>query len=255
KPTEAPEAAPLTPGAHAPHHAGVGPHGAGSPHPHGVASDQEPVKPSEGCACKHKQNRAADGAPPTAGGAPHPDHHQHHQHGHAPSGAGAPGAPGPGGPGAHGPGHEATHGGHAHHGGGYQMDFSEVERFARHFDGPERAAWQKPDEVVRLLELSPGAIVADIGAGTGYFLAPLSRAVGPKGRVLALDVEPNMVEYMKRRTQREALANVEARTVAPDDPGLAANSVDRVLIVNTWHHIGNRTQYATKLAQALRPGG
>ncbi|MFO7181738.1 MAG: methyltransferase domain-containing protein [Pseudomonadota bacterium] len=135
------------------------------------------------------------------------------------------------------------------------MDFSEVERFARHFDSPERAAWQKPDEVVRLLDVTPGATVADIGAGTGYFLAPLSRAVGPNGRVLALDVEPNMVEYMRRRAQREAIANVDVRTVAPDDPGLAASSVDRVLIVNTWHHIGNRPHYAAKLAQALRPGG
>jgi ubiquinone/menaquinone biosynthesis C-methylase UbiE len=135
------------------------------------------------------------------------------------------------------------------------MDFSEVERFARHFDGPERDAWQKPTEVVRFLEPSSGQVIADIGAGTGYFLPHLSKAVGASGRVLALDVEPNMVEYMKQRSERSALTNVEVRVVAPDDPGLAPASVDHILIVNTWHHIDDRANYTRKLARALRPAG
>jgi SAM-dependent methyltransferase len=153
------------------------------------------------------------------------------------------------------PTHEEHHE-HAKHGkAGYHMDFSEVERFARHFDGPERDAWQKPTEVVRFLELRSGQVIADIGAGTGYFLTHLSKAVGAAGRVLALDVEPNMVEYMKQRIQRSAVTNVEARVVAPDDPGLAPASVDHILIVNTWHHIDDRTTYSRKLARALRPAG
>jgi ubiquinone/menaquinone biosynthesis C-methylase UbiE len=130
-----------------------------------------------------------------------------------------------------------------------------VERFARHFDGPERDAWQKPTEVVRFLEPSSGQVIADIGAGTGYFLPHLSKAVGASGRVLALDVEPNMVEYMKQRSERSALTNVEVRVVAPDDPGLAPASVDHILIVNTWHHIDDRANYTRKLARALRPAG
>jgi SAM-dependent methyltransferase len=146
---------------------------------------------------------------------------------------------------------------HGHHHGkdGYHMDFSEVERFARHFDGPERDAWQKPAEVVRFLELGAGQVIADIGAGTGYFLPPLSKAVGATGHVLALDVEPNMVEYAKQRSRRASLANVEARVVQPDDPGLAPSSVDRILIVDTWHHIDDRANYAAKLARSLRPSG
>jgi SAM-dependent methyltransferase len=154
---------------------------------------------------------------------------------------------------------EAAHGDpqheHGHGKAGYHMDFSAVERFARHFDGPERDGWQKPAEVVRFLELGTAPIVADIGAGTGYFLPHLSKAVGPQGRVLALDVEPNMVEYMKQRSRKGGLANVEARVVAPEDPGLPPSSVDRVLIVNTWHHIDDRANYASKLARALRPAG
>jgi len=161
--------------------------------------------------------------------------------------AGAVGAAGAAGP---------ARAGHAHHhGGGYHMDFSEVERFARHFDDPSRDAWQRPTEVVQLMQLQAGQVVADIGAGTGYFLSHLARGVGPKGRVLALDVEPNMVEYMRRRGGQEGWAQVFPGVIPPDDPKLQPASVDRILIVNTWHHIGQRSQYAAKLARALKRGG
>jgi ubiquinone/menaquinone biosynthesis C-methylase UbiE len=143
----------------------------------------------------------------------------------------------------------------AHGSSGYHMDFSDVERFARHFDGPERDAWQRPEHVVQLMDLKPGHTVADLGAGTGYFVGPVARAVGKSGRVLALDVEPNMVEYIRRRAAKSGWSNVEARVVPTDDPRLAPGSVDRVLIVNTWHHIDNRPQYTKRLAAALRPKG
>jgi ubiquinone/menaquinone biosynthesis C-methylase UbiE len=135
------------------------------------------------------------------------------------------------------------------------MDFSEVERFARHFESPDRDAWQKPAEVTKLLELRPGQVVADIGAGTGYFVPHLSKVAAKGGRVLALDVEPNMVEYMRRRGAKEGWTNVDARVVAPDDPKLPPASVDRILIVDTWHHIDDRSSYAAKLATALKPSG
>ncbi len=167
--------------------------------------------------------------PPDAPPAVH--EHEHHEHGY----------------------HE--HGHQHRHGAGYQMDFSEVERFAAHFDDPARDAWQRPREVIEHLAMAPGQTVADIGAGTGYFLSYLSKAVGDAGKVLALDVEENMVRYMQERAKKAGLANVTASSVAPDDPALPAQSVDRVLIVNTWHHIGERPAYAAKLARALRAGG
>ena len=151
----------------------------------------------------------------------------------------------------------ATHGRHrhGHDRPGHHHDFSDVERFARIFDDPERDAWQKPDEVVALMELSAGQSVVDLGAGTGYFLSRLSAAVGAEGQVLALDVEPAMVEHMEARIEQEQLANTHARAVAPDDPGLEPASVDAILIVDTWHHIDARESYSAKLFQALRPGG
>jgi SAM-dependent methyltransferase len=129
-------------------------------------------------------------------------------------------------------------------------DFRDAEQWAARFETPERLAWQKPAHVIELMQLQPQDVVADLGAGTGYFLPYLARAV-PHGRVLALDVEPAMVDYMTKRVAREQLTNVEARAVRTDDPQLAPTSVNKILIVNTWHHIADRSAYAAKLYAAL----
>lgn len=156
----------------------------------------------------------------------------------------------------HGADHAAGHpGGHGHHGHGAHHDFSDVERFAAIFDDPERDEWQRPTEVVALLELGDSLVVADLGAGTGYFAPHLSPAVGAQGRVLALDVEEAMVAHMQTRFAEAGFDNTEARVVAPADPGLERASVDRILIVDTWHHISDRAEYGAKLRSALRPGG
>ena len=176
---------------------------------------------------------------PQAEAAPEGDPHADHAAGH---------------PGAHGHGPHG-HGPHGHGEHGDHHDFSDVSRFAAIFDDPERDTWQQPAEVVRLLAIEPGMVVADLGAGTGYFLPHLATAVGPSGRVLALDVEPNMVAHMRERAQEAELPNVEPRVVAPDDPSLEPRSTDRVLIVDTWHHIAARETYAGRLREALRPGG
>lgn len=146
---------------------------------------------------------------------------------------------------------------HPHHGHqpGHHHSFADVERFSRIFDDPERDAWQRPADVVAMLELEPGMTVADLGAGTGYFMPHLAEAVGADGRVLALDTEPNMVEHMRGRAEEAGLSQVEPREVATDDPGLEPSSVDRILVVDTWHHIADRPAYAALLARALRPGG
>jgi len=152
-------------------------------------------------------------------------------------------------------GHSGADAAQHRHQGTIDHRFDDAERWAKQFDDPTRDAWQKPEHVVLLLEIARGMVVADIGAGTGYFLPHLSPAVGPEGTVLALDIEPDMIRYMDERARREGLDNVEARRVEPGDPGLAAASVDRILIVDTWHHIAQREAYAAKLAAALAPGG
>src|SRR5690606_10604633 len=111
-------------------------------------------------------------------------------------------------------------------------------------------AWQKPDEVVALLELAPGMTVVDLGAGTGYFLGRLSRAVGPGGAVIATDVEPDMVRHMGERIAREGLANARAILAPADGVGVPDGSADRILIVDVWHHVPERARYAAALARA-----
>ena len=138
---------------------------------------------------------------------------------------------------------------------GMKHDFSDTAKFEEAFDNPERAAWQKPEHVIALMEIAPGMTVVDLGAGTGFFAPHLAAAVGKEGKVLALDVEPNMVEHLEKRAAEAGLAQVEPRLAATDDPGLAPGSVDRILIVNTWHHIDDRGPYSAKLRAALRPGG
>ncbi|MEO8703408.1 MAG: class I SAM-dependent methyltransferase [Kofleriaceae bacterium] len=132
--------------------------------------------------------------------------------------------------------------------------FEDADRWAKVFDDPARDAWQRPDDVVAVLALSPNMTVADVGAGTGYFTVRLARAV-PAGQVIATDIEPDMVRYLTERAKREQLANVQAVLSTGDDPKLAAGSVDRILVVDVWHHVADRARYARGLAAALRPGG
>jgi len=133
--------------------------------------------------------------------------------------------------------------------------FDDVERWVARFDDPARDAWQKPDEVIRFLEVAPGETVADIGAGTGYFSVRLARAVGDAGRVLAVDIEPALVEYIGRRVADAGLEQVRPLRAEPDDPGLGEAAVDLVFVCDTWHHIDDRLRYLDRLAAALRPGG
>jgi ubiquinone/menaquinone biosynthesis C-methylase UbiE len=133
--------------------------------------------------------------------------------------------------------------------------FDHADAWAKEFDDPSRDAWQKPGEVMELMEIDPAMTVADVGAGTGYFEPYLSRAVGPSGSVLALDIEPDMVRHLGDRAAREKWGNVKTLLVRTDDPLLPPASVDRILVVDTWHHIPERKAYAAKLAAALAPGG
>jgi cyclopropane fatty-acyl-phospholipid synthase-like methyltransferase len=148
--------------------------------------------------------------------------------------------------------HPAEH--HHDHRGGMPHRFENADQWAKVFDDPARDAWQQPDRVIAALELAPAMTVADIGAGTGYFTVRLARAV-PQGQVIATDIEPDMIRYMNERAAREQLTNVRAVVTPPADPQLAEASVDRILVVDVWHHLGDRVAYAKALARGLKAGG
>lgn len=133
--------------------------------------------------------------------------------------------------------------------------FRSPERFAAEWNAPERDAWQKPQEIVAALALEAGMTVADVGSGTGYLLPFLSRAVGGGGKVLALDTSDEMLAYLEQKVREEGLQNVLVQRADHDDPRLSPQSVDRLVILDTWHHIEQREAYAAKLSAALEPGG
>lgn len=122
-------------------------------------------------------------------------------------------------------------------------------------DDPARDGYQKPDQVMKALALREGEVVADIGAGTGYFTLRMARAVGERGRVYAVDVSPEMVRHLNRRLRDAGLRNVFTVLAEPDDPLLPDASVDRFVIVDTWHHVEDQAKYLALLKRMLRPGG
>ncbi|QDG50483.1 class I SAM-dependent methyltransferase [Persicimonas caeni] len=145
--------------------------------------------------------------------------------------------------------------GHGHGAEPHGHRFENPEKWAENWNDPARDEWQKPGEVAQVMELGEGMTVVDLGAGTGYFVEPLASEVGPDGKVVALDIEQSMVDFISELAGERGLENVEARKVAVDDPGLESESVDRILTVNTWHHIPKRAAYGRKLYEALTPGG
>lgn len=134
----------------------------------------------------------------------------------------------------------------------HQHSFEDAKRWAHVFDDPARDAWQKPHEVIEALALAPGAVVADLGSGTGYFAVRLANMVS-KGRVYGVDVEPAMVKHLAERAQREKRANLVSIAGAPDDARLP-EKVDLALLVDVYHHIEAREAYFRKLKGSLRPG-
>jgi ubiquinone/menaquinone biosynthesis C-methylase UbiE len=142
---------------------------------------------------------------------------------------------------------EMSHADHMEH------RFDNPKQLAKNFDDPARDAWQEPDRVIEALALKRGQTAADIGAGTGYFTVRLAKsAAAPK--VYAVDIEPSMVTYVAERAATEHLTNVVAVQAAADAPNLP-EAVDLALIVDTFHHIGNRESYFRRLAKSLKPGG
>ncbi|HEV7799631.1 MAG TPA: class I SAM-dependent methyltransferase [Burkholderiales bacterium] len=135
----------------------------------------------------------------------------------------------------------------------HQHSFGGAEKWSQIFDDPKRDAWQKPHEVIQALALAPDAVVADIGAGTGYFATRLANML-PKGRVYAVDTEPDMVKHLAERAKREGLKNLTALGGKPDDPKLPQKA-NLALLIDVYHHIDQREAYFRTLAASLKPGG
>jgi predicted methyltransferase len=135
----------------------------------------------------------------------------------------------------------------------HRHSFGDAEKWAHVFDDPKRDAWQMPHQVIQALGLRPDAVIADIGAGTGYFAVRFANMV-PAGKVYAVDVEPDMVRYLAERAKKEKRVNLVAVKGATGDPRLPEKA-DLVVLVDVYHHIEQRERYFRALAGSLKPGG
>lgn len=122
-------------------------------------------------------------------------------------------------------------------------------------EGPDREAWQKPEQIMDALGIADGSVVADIGAGAGWFTMRLARRVGPRGIVYAQDVQPQMLDAIRRRVSRDGLRNVQTRLGRGSDPNLPAGGLDAVLVVDVYPEVEDRVGLLRNLTTALKPGG
>jgi arsenite methyltransferase len=122
-------------------------------------------------------------------------------------------------------------------------------------EDPKRDAYQKPHEVLTALGLKPGEVIADIGAGSGYFTFRLAHHVGDKGKIYAVDVSSDMILHINRRIRELKATNVVSILADSDDPLLADASVNRFFFSDSWHHIENQTKYLALMKKMLKPVG
>ena len=122
-------------------------------------------------------------------------------------------------------------------------------------EGPDRDAWQEPERVMDALGIAEGSVVADIGAGSGWFTIRLATRVGPNGIVYAEDIQPQMIEAIDRRVKREDLRQVKTVLGNALDPKLPKDKLDAALIVLSYNEMEEPVVLLRNVAQALKPQG
>ena len=120
---------------------------------------------------------------------------------------------------------------------------------------PEREDEEAPSKALDALDLKPGMVVADIGAGSGYYASRIAKRVGPTGRVYATDIQPGMIEILDRRIKSEGLSNVTTILGGMDDPRLPAASIDLAIMVDVYHELQQPQLFLQRLKGAFKPGG
>ena len=146
------------------------------------------------------------------------------------------------------------------HGSGKFYMGREISRVMGHqgaswLDRPEREAEEAPEALLDSLGIQKGMAVADIGAGSGYFSFRLAQRVGAGGRVLAVDIQDEMLQIIRRRAAQRKIGNVEPIRGTIQDPGLPPESVDLALLVDVYHEFSHPWEMIQGIHRALKPGG
>ena len=140
--------------------------------------------------------------------------------------------------------------------GSHSTDDCSIRRISGSLEGPDRDAWQRPDQIMDALRIDDGNVVADLGAGGGWFTVRLARRVGPNGIVYAEDIQHQMIESINRRVEREGLQKrVITKLGTAADPGLPQGALDAVLIVDAYHEMEQPVALLRNLAKSLKLDG
>ena len=121
-------------------------------------------------------------------------------------------------------------------------------------EGPDRDAWQEPERIMDALGIADGAVVADVGAGGGWFTVRLAQRVGPNGLVYAEDIQPQMIESINRRVRRAGLTNVQSVIGTPSNP-LLPGPIDALLMVEVYGQVADPVTLLRNVRPRLKPGG
>jgi len=119
----------------------------------------------------------------------------------------------------------------------------------------ERDVTEQPDKVLETLRITPGSTVADIGAGTGYYSLRLAEKVGPQGRVLATDIQPEMLSRLQANSKKAGITNIESILCTPTDAKLPAGQLDLALMVDVYHELAHPEETMVQVHRALKPDG
>ncbi len=130
-----------------------------------------------------------------------------------------------------------------------------VEDFIKRFEIESREVFSCRKQILAAVQLEPGMAVADVGAGTGLYMAAFSNAVGKDGKVYAIDISPNFVKHLRERAKQEKLGNVDVVLCSDHDVNLRPSSVDRVFICDVYHHFEYPDSSLASIYAALRVGG
>ena len=136
-----------------------------------------------------------------------------------------------------------------------QLAARPADEWIKMLDAPARVASLRVDEVIAKLRLAPGQVVADLGAGAGVFSLPLARAVGPAGKVYAVEIEQGLVDYIAEKARRQNVSNVRPSLGRFEDPALPAADVDLAFFHDVLHHVADRPLYLKNVAKYVKPGG
>ncbi|HWG43433.1 MAG TPA: class I SAM-dependent methyltransferase [Gemmataceae bacterium] len=120
---------------------------------------------------------------------------------------------------------------------------------------PEREKEEQPRKLLRILDLKPGQVVADIGAGSGYHTFRMAEKLGPRGKVLAVDIQKEMLDIIRKRMKKDEVSNIELILGTETDPKLPANGVDVILLVDVYHEFAFPFEMTEAMVKALKPGG